>query len=378
MKYLLSALLFCGTLSGFSQTPTPAKPGSIVNMYPHIDNNTVPQLRIIKVEVTDDYTIFTFSYTMASVTDFSQTDDWIQILPDIQLIAVGGKRRFTFAKTEDIPVAPEKYHFLMPGKKYFKVFFQKLEPGIEVFDIFECVNNDLMRCFNFYGVHIRNPELPKPVVTPAEKKAEPVVTISGKILDAVTRKPLAARLVMEVLPSQRTVGNLTVDAGGNYKLTVPPRSVYTASASAKGYFVYEENINLLKVTTSQTLTKNFYLKPVEVGETVALNNIFFPQAEATLLAASYGELDKLVKLMKGNPNMEILLEGHTDIIGNAADNVKLSQDRVNVVKAYLVQKGIVGTRIQTKAWGGEKPIKTEGSDDERSLNRRVEFKILKK
>jgi len=153
---------------------------------------------------------------------------------------------------------------------------------------------------------------------------------------------------------------------------------YNCTASAKGYLVSEETINTGKFIPNKVFTCNFLLKPVEVGETIRLNNIYFAQAEFKVLDASYSELDKLAKIMQSNPTLEILIEGHTDIIGNESDNLVLSQKRVGAVKDYLVKKGISEKRIQTKAYGGTKPLKTDGTDEERQVNRRVEFKILKK
>jgi len=57
--------------------------------------------------------------------------------------------------------------------------------------------------------------------------------------------------------------------------------------------------------------------------------------------------------------------------------LKLSQSRVDVVKAYLVSKGIGGRRIAGKGWGGKKPIASSDTEDNRRLNRRVEFTIVK-
>ena len=77
------------------------------------------------------------------------------------------------------------------------------------------------------------------------------------------------------------------------------------------------------------------------------------------------------------PNMVIQLEGHTDPQGNPQLNMQLSQDRVDAVKAYLVNKGIGSARLQTQAYGGTKPLSTEDNPEAHRLNRRVEVRILK-
>ncbi|HEU5147212.1 MAG TPA: OmpA family protein, partial [Chryseosolibacter sp.] len=75
--------------------------------------------------------------------------------------------------------------------------------------------------------------------------------------------------------------------------------------------------------------------------------------------------------------VKIELHGHTDGRGVHADNVKLSQHRVNKVKAYLVSKGIDGRRISGKGFGGSKPIASNETEESRRMNRRVEFVIKK-
>ncbi|RYF86311.1 MAG: OmpA family protein, partial [Chitinophagaceae bacterium] len=111
---------------------------------------------------------------------------------------------------------------------------------------------------------------------------------------------------------------------------------------------------------------------------VLLNNIFFAQGEYYLRNSSFAELDRLVKMMKEYPDVEIVIEGHTDSQGNANLNLQLSYDRVNEVKKYLVSKGIAKNRIETKGWGGQKPIASNSKEETRKLNRRVEFTITKK
>ena len=128
--------------------------------------------------------------------------------------------------------------------------------------------------------------------------------------------------------------------------------------------VEEEKDELITATTS-------------VNESIRLKNIIFQLGESELQPESYGELDKLVRQLKKYRQVEILLEGHTDITGDAEENIQLSLERVNSCKKYLVIKGIEGRRIQTKGFGSSKPLKRSGSEKEREINRRVEFKVIK-
>lgn len=114
-----------------------------------------------------------------------------------------------------------------------------------------------------------------------------------------------------------------------------------------------------------------------MNESIRLKNILFQLGESELMPESFSELNRLVKQLKKYPQVEILLEGHTDITGDAVENIKLSLERVNSCKKYLVNKGVEGRRIQTKGLGSARPLKRTGSEKEREINRRVEFKVIK-
>jgi outer membrane protein OmpA-like peptidoglycan-associated protein len=112
---------------------------------------------------------------------------------------------------------------------------------------------------------------------------------------------------------------------------------------------------------------------------IFLNNLFFNQSKFDILFSSYPELNRIIKLMQEYPTMQVIIEGHTDGSDeNMILNVKLSQERANEVKKYLVEKGQIDTkRIQTKGWGQSKPIASNATEETRKKNRRVEFTILK-
>jgi OOP family OmpA-OmpF porin len=127
---------------------------------------------------------------------------------------------------------------------------------------------------------------------------------------------------------------------------------------------------------SLNLRKDFQLQTAQVGATFELKNIFFDFGKATLRKDSEAELDKLYEIM-AKSEIVIELGGHTDSIGSDEANLKLSQDRVNSVKAYLVSKGITEARLQAIGYGEKQPVATNSTEEGRAMNRRVEVKILK-
>jgi outer membrane protein OmpA-like peptidoglycan-associated protein len=167
-------------------------------------------------------------------------------------------------------------------------------------------------------------------------------------------------------------------SNGDYKIVLPYGRNYGFSAKADGFIAISDNMDLSDVADYKEINRDLYLVPIEIGEVVRLNNIFFDLAKATLRPESFPELDRVVKYMLDNPTMEIAMAGHTDNIGSDDANLTLSADRSKAVKDYIVSKGITENRITSNGFGESKPIASNETDDGRQLNRRVEFTILKK
>ena len=115
----------------------------------------------------------------------------------------------------------------------------------------------------------------------------------------------------------------------------------------------------------------------EIAEKVSYvaKRIQFTSAKADLLPQSYKVLDDIVKILKENPELNLFIGGHTSNGGVLAANMKLSQERTDRVKAYLVQKGIAASRITTRGFGPTQPLNHGTTEAEKALNRRVELKL---
>ncbi|MEL1241287.1 OmpA family protein [Flavobacterium flavipallidum] len=116
-----------------------------------------------------------------------------------------------------------------------------------------------------------------------------------------------------------------------------------------------------------------------VGEGIKLvlneNAIRFDTNKSTLTAAAKANLDKLVTVFNEYPDTDITIFGYTDSTGSADYNLKLSGERANSVKNYLVSKGLVASRFNITGMGIADPIADNGTVEGRSQNRRVEFAI---
>ena len=212
-----------------------------------------------------------------------------------------------------------------------------------------------------------------------EDKPEAVVLIYGKVYNKKTNKILGADISYEDLKLDKELGIARSNAGtGEYKIVLPYGKKYGIIAKKKGYMPVSENIDLTKISTYTELEMNLYLAPIEVGETIKMNNLFFDAGKAVLTNESLPELERLLDLMKDNPTMLIELQGHTNNLGSHNALVSLSEQRVNAVKKYLTDKGIKASRITGKGFGPDKPIASNNTQEGRQQNQRVEFKIIKK
>ncbi len=208
-------------------------------------------------------------------------------------------------------------------------------------------------------------------------KDDTLVRMEGKVLDIVSNKPVKATIYYEKLPYGNDLGVVHTKDSGNYQFDLFPSANYKIHVKAPDYLAVIENILPTVCEESGYVHRNFYLKPIVVGEVFRLDHLIFDLGDYKIQESGYDELDQLADILNEHLEMAIQLEGHTDSRGNAKMNYKLSLQRVKMVKEYLVAKGVKQTRIKVKAFGGKIPLSKEQSEEARSINRRVEIRILK-
>jgi outer membrane protein OmpA-like peptidoglycan-associated protein len=213
-----------------------------------------------------------------------------------------------------------------------------------------------------------------------KEKPNPVILVSGNVYNQKTKQPLSASLLYETLPDGVEAGNAVSNAtDGAFKIVLPFDKNYSIRATADKFFAVSENLNLDSMVKAgyKEIHKDLYLVPIEIGQVVRLNNVFFDFDKYDLRPESFLELDRVVKLLKENPAIEIEMSAHTDSRGADDYNFKLSDNRAKSVREYIISKGIDANRITSQGYGETKPVATNDTDEGRQMNRRVEFKILK-
>ncbi|GAB4421704.1 MAG: OmpA family protein [Bacteroidia bacterium] len=200
--------------------------------------------------------------------------------------------------------------------------------------------------------------------------------LRGTVQDSITAKPLAALIRLIDVASGDTIRTATSARDGRFLMTLPLERQYAAFVEAPGYLFVSKAFFLQDLPEETYFDILIELPPLRKDVQVVLNNIFFDFGKYDLQVLSYAELDFVVSFLEKNPKIRIEIQGHTDDIGSAPDNLLLSQRRAEAVRAYLLQQGIAADRVEARGYGETMPVAGNITEEDRARNRRTEFKIL--
>jgi outer membrane protein OmpA-like peptidoglycan-associated protein len=211
---------------------------------------------------------------------------------------------------------------------------------------------------------------------PADKKPMPITYVKGMVKDKQTGKFLEARVQVVNLKTKNTeYDDFTSAENGEFLAVMPIGGNYLFNVSADGYLFHSENYQLNEAYINTPFLLQIALEKLKIGTNVVLKNIFFNTNEYVLLPASVTELGTLSDLLKNNSKISIEIQGHTDNVGNDADNKKLSLMRAKAVYDYLTAQKIAPERLAYKGFGETAPIANNDTETNRKLNRRTSFVI---
>ena len=203
--------------------------------------------------------------------------------------------------------------------------------------------------------------------------------LKGDVVDAKTKKPLAATVELIDLKTNQIVSRVQADAQtGQYTAVLPSGGEYALYVSVPGYLFKSLSFDFTQKTKGDGMSLSVPLEPVNAGTSAAetLNNLFFESGRYDLAEKSRTELNRLSLFMQANPNVNVQISGHTDDKGDAAANLTLSQKRAQAVVSYLTKSGVKPGRIQAIGYGKTRPLVPNSTDENRRLNRRIEWKVL--
>jgi len=208
-------------------------------------------------------------------------------------------------------------------------------------------------------------------------KPEKVLFVKGVVLDKISNSPLEAKIELTNLLNNSLENSAFSDPfSGEFLMVLHPGTEYALNISKQGYLFYSGNLNLKDTSQTNHIEQVFRLIPYKKGKQITLNNIFFDFNSAHLKASSQPELKKLLEMLKENEALRISISGHTDSIGKASYNQKLSTERAFAVYSFLIKNGIEKNRLEYQGFGDSKPIASNANEEGRRKNRRTEITVL--
>ena len=211
-----------------------------------------------------------------------------------------------------------------------------------------------------------------------EARPEKVLFVKGKVADMPEKELRDTRIELKNVETKK-VTQVPVDTTtGEYVAAVLFRNDYIMTVKKKGYVHESRYISRIDPRYTSPFELSVSIKPIEVGMSYRLKDIYFDFNSFELPHESKVVIDEFYDFLIENPNLKISIEGHTDNIGNDQDNLLLSEKRAESVYKALVEKGIPESRLNYKGFGESKPVASNNSEEGRQRNRRTEFVIIEK
>ncbi|MDN5216444.1 OmpA family protein [Fulvivirgaceae bacterium BMA12] len=208
---------------------------------------------------------------------------------------------------------------------------------------------------------------------PLPMGAQPNATVQlqGSLTEVGTDKPLSGMVSIIDLDHGIEVAPKFLRPDGSFSFDLINNNNYLLIIHGDDFFRIEELFYLDGDAEYHRKTETF-------SSRIEFSTLEFDNGKSDLKIEMYGDLNKIVDFMMDNPEFNLKISGHTDSDGSEELNLKLSDDRAQSIKEYLTYFGKIDeSRIDAKGYGSSKPIVEEKTDEDKKLNRRVEFEIIR-
>ncbi|QMU29830.1 OmpA family protein [Adhaeribacter radiodurans] len=208
---------------------------------------------------------------------------------------------------------------------------------------------------------------------PMEAHPLAVTRLEGTLLDSVTNKPLTGIVSVIDLTSGIEVASKYIRKDGSFDFDLIDQSRYMLLIQSPDFFSVEKEIDLKQDTIFKIMTT-----AIDYKIPLIFKNIEFDEGRSNIKPVMEPILDRIVLFMADHPTFKLKIGGHTDSSGDVDFNTELSQKRADSIKKYIEQKGkIPEGRIEAWGYGSSEQLREEITEEDRRINRRVEFKLIK-
>lgn len=206
---------------------------------------------------------------------------------------------------------------------------------------------------------------------PMEAQPGAKTIVKGHLKNEDTNEPFKGIVSIIDLDNGIEVAPKYLRPDGSFSFDLINHNNYLLIIQGDEFFRIEElfyldgDMNINKVTSP-------------ISSKLKFASLEFPNGTSELSSDMYPDLDKIGNFLLDNPSFKLKISGHTDSDGREDFNLKLSQERADAIKEYLVFfGGIEEGRVEARGYGSSKPIVQEVTEENKKLNRRVEFEILR-
>jgi len=233
----------------------------------------------------------------------------------------------------------------------------------------------------FAGVTFRLSPLPVAPKAPKTPKTPEALVINGVVVICKTSTPIEGVNIIVTEKKNGQERRLLSDKKGEFSFTVTPASEITIYGKKSNYFSQVVTLGPADFKRYRNVRLEICMERVDCDESVRLENIHYDLDKYDIRPDARPELDRLVQFLRDNPEVRVELSSHTDSRASHEYNERLSQNRANSARQYVISRGIDPSRVISVGYGETRLLNrcADGvncSEAEHQLNRRTEMKVI--
>lgn len=217
---------------------------------------------------------------------------------------------------------------------------------------------------------------------------DPTLILKGVVTVKGTGAPIKNALVILSIPDDTASIRILTDDKGYYSTPLSLEKSYKLMASKENFLSQSAALSTIGQKISKEYIQNFQLEAIVLQKPIVIPNIYYDFDKWVIRPDAAIELDKIVTLLKDNPNIRIEMGSHADCRGTFKYNERLTEKRARAAVQYLVDKGIDAKRLEYKGYGETQPVNDCGCEpdqvgpgkdctrEQHQQNRRTEFKVI--